>query len=360
VSGNATPAAANRAGFRLALLVFGLMSSVSTNLFAEDQGTNYLDRVTASARFGFNLSARFRGLASLPQPMSSRLTPSGGRYNYDDGYALADISGNHDGQTWYWGYDSSASQISGNNILLSRSSVTGGAPPQSLDSDPTIGAEIVYRRQLFVQKNGRFGFEVAANYQNMHVSGSSYGTANVNRTTDAYPYTTGTTPPTATSSSPYQGSFEGPGFVIGDSPVSSTTTVITDGATVVGSQHLETDIWGFRLGPYLDIPLADQWTLSFSGGLAVGLINPSVSWSETVSVAGGGAGSISASASDSRALWGGYFAGSLTWQLSDRWSLLAGVQYQKLQEYEHSFAGQKVELNLQSSFFLTMGVGFSF
>src|SRR5207248_6705068 len=64
-------------------------------------------------------------LASLPQPASSRLTPRGDRYNYDDGYLLTDTSGNYGGQTWYWGYDNSANQISGNTIMLSRSTIMG-------------------------------------------------------------------------------------------------------------------------------------------------------------------------------------------------------------------------------------------
>src|SRR5437588_10102561 len=100
---------------------------------AEDSDTNLLNRVTVSARFGFNFSAKFKGLATLPQPVSSRLTSRGDRYNYDDGYVLTDTSGNYGGQTWYWGYDSSASQISGNTILLSRSTIMGGSADQSVD-----------------------------------------------------------------------------------------------------------------------------------------------------------------------------------------------------------------------------------
>src|SRR6266478_5921027 len=135
-----------RCAFGLALLV-SLLFGPAAGL-AEEPDTNYLNRVTVSARFGFNLSAKFRGLPTLPQPISSRLTAHGDRYNYDDGYVLTDISGNAGGQTWYWGYDNSASQISGNTILLGRSTAMGSSPAVSLDSDPSLGAEIVYRRQL--------------------------------------------------------------------------------------------------------------------------------------------------------------------------------------------------------------------
>ena len=324
----------------------------------EDQAadTNYLNRVTVSARFGFNMSAKFHGMPTLPQPTTTRFTPHGDRYNYDDGYVLKDISGNAGGQTWYWGYDNSANQISGNNILLSRSTVMGGSPEQDVKSDPSYGAEIVYHHQFLAQETRQFGLELAANFQSLRLSGSSSGIGNVARTTDAYPYTSGTTPP----GSPYQGSYEGPGFVISDSPVSSTTTYVPGGASVSTSQHLDADVWGFRLGPYMEFPVADQWNLSLSGGLSVGVINPSVSWNQTISITGGSTGSFSGSDSDTSLLWGGYLAATVTWQLSERWSIAGGLQYQHLQNYEHSFAGQNVEINLQNSIFVTFGVGFSF
>src|SRR6266853_6557249 len=92
---------------------------------AEEVATN---RFTVSARLGLNISAKFKGLSLALPPAAPRPTPDGAAYNYDDGYVLTDISGNFGGQTWYWGYDNSARQISGNNVLLSgNSSVGAGA-----------------------------------------------------------------------------------------------------------------------------------------------------------------------------------------------------------------------------------------
>jgi hypothetical protein len=321
--------------------------------------TNHLSRVTVSARFGFNFSAKFKGLSALPQPITSRFTSRGDRYNYDDGYVLTDTSGNYGGQTWYWGYDNSASQISGNTILLSRTTVNGGTADQEIDSDPTFGAEILFRRQLCARDKFRFGVEAAANYQNMSLSGTSSGLASVSKTTDAYPYTSGTTPPTASSGSSYQGSYEGPGFVIGDSPTSSSATT-ANSASLSGNQHLDADIFGFRVGPYLDYQLADRWDISLSGGLAVGILSPTITWSETVTLSTGDTATVSGRGDDSDALWGGYIAGTLTYQVNDRWSLAAGVQYQALQRYEHAFGGRDVEINLRNALYLTVGVGYSF
>ena len=49
-----------------------------------------------------------------------------------------------------------------------------------------------------------------------------------------------------------------------------------------------------------------------SAGLAVGLLNPSVSWSETVYINGGGTGNASASGSDFAVLCGGFAEADLS------------------------------------------------
>ena len=60
---------------------------------AEEIVTN---RLTASLRFGLNISAKFKGNASalIPPRGLARATPHGDAYNYDNGYVLTDVSGN--------------------------------------------------------------------------------------------------------------------------------------------------------------------------------------------------------------------------------------------------------------------------
>src|SRR5690349_2116912 len=125
---------------------------------AQQDATN---RVTFSARFGFNISARFKGFGAGAPAAPPRTTPRGDAYNYDDGYVLTDISGNAGGQTWYWGYDNSASQISGSNILLSRSTPSGNFSSPSFDSDPQPGYELTYDRHLGNFNGVNYGVEVA-------------------------------------------------------------------------------------------------------------------------------------------------------------------------------------------------------
>ena len=318
--------------------------------------TNRLDRFSLNARFGLNISAKFKR-ASMSLTALPRTSPDGSRYNYDDGYVLTDVSGNYGGQTWNWGYDQSG-QIAGNSILMHRSTVSADTPSATgIDEDnPQCGFEFAYDRELGKRDKLHYGFEAAVNYMNLSFKDTSAFSANVSRLTDAYPFTPGTTPPTAL----YQGSFNGPGFVLGGTPVSSTTALIPGGATIVDQRNFDADIWGVRLGPYAEYPLGQNLDLWFSGGLAVGLVDGSASWKETASLAGGGTMVGSGGGSDLGLLWGGYLSAKVSWQLSEHWSAESGVQYQYLGTYEHNFGGQVMQLDLSKSMFITIGLDYSF
>jgi hypothetical protein len=318
--------------------------------------TNRLDRFSLNARFGLNISAKFKRASRLSLTAPSRTTPDGNQYNYDDGYVLTDISGNAGGQTWNWGYDQPG-QIAGNTISMHRSTVAAGASSAvGVDEDaPQCGFEFTYDRELGKRDKLHYGLEAAVNYMNLSLKDNSAFSGDVSRLTDAYPFP-GTTPPTA----PYQGSFNGPGFVLGSTPVSSTTALIPGGATIVDQRNFDADIWGFRLGPYAEYPLSRNIDLWFSGGLAMALVDGSASWKETASIAGGGTLAGSGGGSDLGLLWGGYLSAKVSWQLSERWSAEGGVQYQYLGTYEHNYGGQVMQLDLSQSVFLTIGLGYRF
>ena len=327
--------------------------------------------LTLSARLGFNVSTRFKGnTTDLPTFAPTRLTPNGDAYNYDDGYVLTDSSGNFGGQTWYWGYDNSATHPSGqisdgisfpeNTVLLNRSTPTGSYSSSSDADDPIPGVELNYSRYLGpIGSSGTWGLEIAVNWQSLSVHDSSTFSGAAMRVTDAYPFSPGTTPPTASPINPYQGAYGDEGFLLGDTPVSSTTTLVPGGATISGQRRFEADLWGFRLGPYMSFPVSQKLSLSISGGLAVGLIDSQASWSDTVTVAGKSV-TTKGSGDDFGILWGGVAAANLSWSFSDHWSATAGVQYQYLGTYEADYGKRSVEVDLTQSFFLLVGASYKF
>jgi hypothetical protein len=321
--------------------------------------TNQLNRFSFDARLGFNITARFKNLGRLSLAPNGRTTPSGDPYNYEDGYVLRDVSGNYGGQTWYWGYDQPG-QISGNTILLSRNGVAGNsASPAGVDGDDAnLGAEFTYNRELGRCGRKSWGIEAAANYLNVCFDDRSSFAAASARTADAYPFTPGTTPPLTPP--PYQGSYGGAGFVIGDAPVSSSAQFTAVGATVAGRRRFDADVWGFRLGPYGDYALSRKWNLSLSAGVAAGLVNAEASWDERVSMNGTTVATGRGQGSDLSVLWGGYVSGKLAWRFSQHWKAEAGAQFQTLSKYERAISGRTVELDLRQSLFVVAGFSYSF
>lgn len=331
------------------------------------------NRLTLSLRFGFNITGKFTGLGGSlnpgAPPANGQRTPHGDPYNYDNGYVHPDISGSGDGLTWYWGYNNSAAapagQISGNTILLDRTTASGLPSEQSADAAQNPGFELAYDRQLGVKENWhhlRYGLEGAVNYQPISFNVGGHFQGSLVQATDAYPFTPGTTPPAATPAIPYQGSYEGPGFVIGTTPT-SLPTVVTPGLLLFVQDHLDANLWGFRLGPYVELPFGkeEQFNLHLSAGLALGLLSANASWQETLTLPNGGGTTVTSGGGNNfDILWGGYLGVDGAYQISRRWGVVAGVQFQDLGTYNHNFGGRAAELDLSQSVFVKVGVSWSF
>lgn len=339
---------------------------MATGVSAEQDLQTYLNstnRVTLSLRFGLNISGKFKntGGSLTGAAGSGRRTGHGDNFNYDDGYVLTDISGNVGGQTWYWGYDS-ASQVNAsgaNSIDFHRDTALGVPGENSGDDSPYIGLELTYNYELGVKENWhhlRYGLEAAINYMPIEFNSGGLFNATLSRQTDTYDYTAGTTPP----GDPYQGSFGGPGFVINTPPASSVTTLIP-GATFLAQQHFDANLWGIRLGPYVEMPLSEKWSLHLSGGLALGLLDGTASWKETITLPGGGGSTTKSGGGDDLDLLCGYYIGlNAAYQFNEKWGVEAGVQFQDLGTYNHDFGGRTVELDLSGSIFIHAGVSYSF
>lgn len=352
-------------------LLLATAVSADQNLQTYQSSTN---RVTLSLRFGLNISGKFKGMGSSfasGAPLgNARTTPHGDKYNYDNGYVLPDyahvVGGSTDQYDWYWGYDNSSQVNAGaNTIAFNRTTALGIPGERSGDDSPRIGAELTYNYELGVKEDWHhlsYGIELAVNWLPIEFGGGGLYNATLSRRTDTYSYTPGTTPPGYNSpgSLPYQGSFEGPGFVINTPAVSSSTTLIP-GATFLAQQQFDANLWGFRLGPYIEYPLSKKWSLHLSGGLAVGLLDSTASWKETLTLPGGGGStSVNGHGDDLSVLWGFYIGLNAAYQINERWGVEAGVQFQDLGTYDHNFGGRTVELDLSGSVFVHVGISYSF
>lgn len=342
----------------------------ATAVSAEQSEQTYLNstnRVSLKLKLGFNIKGGFQGVGTTFGPGSPlanpRFTPRGDRYNYDDGYVFPDRSGSGDGLTWYWGYDDGAQVDASavNTIDMHRTTATGIVNDRSGTIDqPAVGAEISYDYEIGKKQddNGRelrYGIEGALSWLPIEFGGHSIYNLALAQTTDTYGYFDGTTPPTG----PYQGSYGGPGFVI---QTASTRNVTSLGAgTLDVRQNFDGNLWGARLGPYIEYPMSEKFSFHLSGGLAVGLMQAEASWSERLTLVGGGGTSrISGSGSDVDLLWGFYVGLDAQYQINERWGVEAGIQLQDLGTYSHNFGGRTAEVDLSEAIFIHLGISYSF
>jgi hypothetical protein len=334
-----------------------------TAVSAEQDESTYLnstDRLTLSLRFGLNIHSSFKGVGgSLLIPGSAaangQLTPNGDLYNYDDGYVLTDSTGNFLGLTTYWGYNTAGQYDPVADTIAFHNSTASGV--ESDNTKPYPGVELTYNHPFGDWRCVTYGLEAAVNYLRIYFNDNSANGANATTVTTLYQLP-GTTPPAA----PFQGTFNGsPGgySLLGATPI-STSTAIIPGSTLLAEDKFYGDLWGFRLGPYVDFPLTENLSLHLSAGLALGLLYDQASWQESLTIPGVGTASGSGNGSDFRLLWGGYVSLSANYQFDEHWGIEGGVQFEDLGKYKHSFGGREADLDLSRSVFVQVGVSYSF
>jgi hypothetical protein len=227
------------------------------------------NRLRGSFRMAFNVKTSFENVGAFTSS-PPQTTPNGDAFNYDDGYVLTDSSGNMMGYTRYWGY-TSGSQLPGNGTILMNRYSSGGSTVGGHNDEMLPGFELTYRRELGQGEKLRWGLEASGNYMHVSVSDSRTVSAGATRFTDTYalPALEGggfVSPPPPPY---YQGPDLPPGgsIVIGATPVSSSMNTMS--SSVSGSRHFESEVIGFRLGPYVEMPLGRNGKLSLSGGLSL-------------------------------------------------------------------------------------------
>lgn len=334
-----------------ALMLIGLSPAVHAEFNPPLERITYepTNRVTLSYRAGFNITGHFSGMGKIPSALPG---------HYSDGYVLQDISGNAGGQTWNWGYNN-ASQVNAVNNTVDFHNYSNKSLPGSNTADndsPTSGFELAYDRQIGIKEswhNMAYGIEGAFNYTPISFNINATYSGTVNKNTDTYSYTPGTTPPGA----PYQGSYGGPGFVINVPPTSSSSSTA---ATMTEHQSYTGNLWGFRLGPYIELPITEKFTFHTSGGLAIGLLDSSASWQETITIPGAATYSRQGGGNDFSALYGFYIGADALYQINKKWGIDVGVQYQDLGTYNHNFGGQSAIVDLRQTIFVQAGISYSF
>lgn len=320
-----------------------------------------LNRVSLSYSMGLNITAdftKFGGAAAFSNP--GPLTGGTVNRTYDNGYNLVDITGNDHGPgyqntTWNWGYQNSGS-LQGNQLVFSSSSAAADASSKDNSNDPQSGVELSYGRELFRKGNWRFGLEGGLGFTSISISDHRPMYATVSTITDRYTIPSGVTIPPA----PHNGTFDGPGAVIGSEPSSRSTSVTARGATVDGSRLLDANVYSLRIGPYAAVPLNDRFKLLFNGGVYLAMGDSRFSYRETVTIPGVGSVHRESSGSETDYLIGGYVGGNVEYALSKDLALFVGAQFLSAGRPVNHEQGKEAILNLNQSLIVSIGASYSF
>lgn len=310
----------------------------------------------------FGVDAEFSGLGGFTSPNAPLPLGGGSNRNYDDGYNRVDSSGNAGGLTWNFGYANN-SQINagaGTLDLSINNSVRSGSVTGR--DDPHPGLQLLGYYEIgevdgisfSSGEKSRWGMVVGTGYNDVSIGNSSGLSSGVIRTTDSFA-TGGVILP----AEPYNGTAAGPGPLISDNPV-RTTTFVPGGASIIGSRELDVDLFTLSMGAYLDIPIHQKFSMIVEGGLLLGVASGEYSFSSVTAVPGAPAQTSTGRNSETELL-GGFFLGvSGHYQISENWGALAGLQYRYLSNFNVSAAGSQASLNFDTAFMATLGVTYSF
>jgi hypothetical protein len=223
-----------------------------------------------------------------------------------------------------------------------------------MDDGVTHGVELNYRRDIDQLWRGRWGLDSAFGWMRYSIENHSLLRTHATRISDSYVLDDVIAP-----LPPYQGTAEGPGPVISDSP-QRIVNMVTYGATVAGKRQVDMDLFDFRLGPYWEVPLMEKLHASLSGGVAFAVVNSRFKYSEAVTISGVGTVTRQGSSSDTDVLVGAFLAGGVRYSFTDKLDVFAGAQWQYLGDYTQKEGNKKAVTEFGGSVFVSVGLGYSF
>ena len=319
-------------------------------LHAQEQPEEHANWFSFGPQFGLNLNASFNNVGNVNSGSPGPATGGGVNRNYTDGYVRVDSAGNTGGQTWNWGYQK-ASQVAGNTLTLHSVTGTGGGSLNQ-DADPQGGFDFAFGRDFGQVAGGTWGWLGAFDFTKVSIQNNQTLVGSGTLISDAYNLGA-VIPPTA----PYNGSFNGPGPLLGDTPTRTTTF---EALTVTGQRKLDAQVFALRTGPYYEFAFSKRWSGRLSGGLALAVADLDYSFNETVTIATGPTINHTGSTSGAEFQAGGFVEGRLQYAVNPRLSFFAGAQFEYLGTFSKSAGGEQAQLDMSSAVNVLFGVQWRF
>ena len=216
----------------------------------------------------------------------------------------------------------------------------------SATGNPQYGGEFIYQRVIgsLPSMSGDWGFEAGFGFTELDLRENLGGTATV----DSFPLN-GVVPPGAG----YNGTFSGPGALLGDTPVRQS-------ATLSGYQKLSGQMFSLRLGPFAEWNFTQKLSLAASVGLTLAPTTVDYDFSETAVLAGGGTITENGHSSKTKLLYGPYVGAMLRYDFNKCWGVYVGARFQNLTDLDQSIGGRTARLDQGATIFGTAGVSWKF
>ena len=316
-------------------ILFGIASTVVATMAQEAPISPW--RVSLGYRVGLNYEVEIRNRGMTPAANNPSLN---GR-SYADGFVGTDTSGNAMGLTSYWGYQR-ANQVVCDSLAF-RHSESGRIEEESPVSH---GFEVVLARQLGGSESFRWGVEGGFGFTVLSSDGTDGISAGLSGL-DVFPLG-GIIPP--------QPPYAGP-----QTPAIGAPLLGTASATIPLRLRSDIDasIYHFRVGPYIEFPIRERFSLGASAGLALDLVDSSIEMGE-MAPAPYAAFSRTYRDDTLKAALGGYLNVMARYYLSEQWSLMGGAQVQVMEKVRHHVGDKAVNFGSGGTVYLVFGAGYDF
>jgi len=343
------------------LAIVAGLAALAIGVRAQEHEAEVNNRFYIGPRLHFNVHGSIQNLA---------VPPSQGP-QYDDGYVDIDINTNFGGRTWNWGYSTTNNQIfvtgAGRELELHGVESPRDNTTDKLSSDVEYGFEVGYGRDFW--KFGkeeypiRVGVEASFTASALGLGSQNTVTGLRSRVSDRYAFPSGVIPPGA----PYSGPFAGPVPPNPSAPLILTNIIsrTTSTETVTATQHVDLDgtYWGFRLGPYIEVPWPG-YRHSFQAGLGLAMVNvdAKLSYEERFTTTGLG-GPPQPRIDDHHQqdwLFGFYFNAKAYYWMNDVTALYIGGEFQYLGDYVVEAENKRAKVDFGATLGVTMGVMYVF
>ncbi len=143
-------------------------------------------------------------------------------------------------------------------------------------------------------------------------------------------------------------------LLLPDSP--NARTDINTPATASERMKLDGTMYGFKVGPFFELPVSSDVALRLQGGFAALLVDGKLDWNESIS-----SGAFShGTAKNSQWRYGGYVEGEVSVAISRSVSLAVGVGWQDLSGYSVQAGSKAAKLKLDNVYTAFIGLNYLF